>query len=100
MLLEPTGPLITSALSDLPFEQSTVAFGPGDSLLLYTDGVTEAAGPMGMFGPERLVSLVTAGSHHGSGLLDEILTQLATFSGSPHYLDDVTLLTIALPASA
>ncbi len=99
MLLEPTGPLITSALSDLPFEQSTVALGPGDCLLLYTDGVTEAAGPSGMFGPERLVSLVTSDTHRGSCLLDEILTQLAAFSGSPHYLDDVTLLTLTLHAN-
>ncbi len=30
--------------------------GPGDSLLLHTDGVTESHGPGGMFGQERLES--------------------------------------------
>ena len=48
-------PLLTSALSDLPCEQATVEFGPGDSILFYTDGVTEASGASGMFGTDRLV---------------------------------------------
>lgn len=94
LLLDSTGPLLTSALSDLPCEQAAVEFGPGDSILFYTDGVTEASSAAGMFGMDRLVSLMTAGDRRGSALLDEILRQMAAFTGSSSYQDDVTLLTL------
>ena len=53
VLLDSTGPILSSALFDIPCEQATCGLGPGDSLLLYTDGVTEARGPGGMFGQDR-----------------------------------------------
>ena len=65
VLLSPTAPLLTSALSDLPCDQATVRLEPGDSLLFYTDGVTEAWSPTGMFGPERLVAMVMSGVLRG-----------------------------------
>jgi sigma-B regulation protein RsbU (phosphoserine phosphatase) len=94
LLLPPTGPLLTSALFDLPWEQNTVEFGPGDSILFYTDGVTEASGPTGMFGQERLTTMMTRGQLRGAELLDEILRELASFTGSSTHQDDVTLLTV------
>ena len=94
LLLEPTAPLLTSALSDLTCEQATVAFCPGDSILFYTDGVTEASIVAGMFGTDRLISMMTSGAHRGSELLDEILRELAAFTGSSSHQDDVTLLTL------
>jgi sigma-B regulation protein RsbU (phosphoserine phosphatase) len=96
LLLEPTAPILTSALSDLPCEHATVRFEPGDSLLFYTDGVTEAWGPTGMFGPERLVAMVMRGDRRGGALLDEILQEVATFTGSSTHQDDVTLLALEL----
>ena len=74
-MLESTGPLLTSALSDLPCEQATVEFGPGDSILFYTDGVTEASAASGMFGMDRLVSMMMAGDRRGASLLDDILNE-------------------------
>jgi len=35
ILLDSTGPILSSALFDIPCEQATAALGPGDSLLLY-----------------------------------------------------------------
>jgi sigma-B regulation protein RsbU (phosphoserine phosphatase) len=96
VLLSPTAPLLTSALSDLPCEQTSVTFEPGDSLLFYTDGVTEAWGPTGMFGPERLVAMIMRGDRRGPELLDGILKEVATFTGSSTHQDDVTLLSLEL----
>jgi sigma-B regulation protein RsbU (phosphoserine phosphatase) len=99
LLLDSTGPLLTSALSDLPCEQATVEFGPGDSILFYTDGVTEASGASGMFGLDRLASLMMVGNRRGSELLDNILSEVAAFTGSSNHQDDVTLLTVELAGS-
>jgi phosphoserine phosphatase RsbU/P len=96
LLLETTAPLLTSALSDLPCEQASVAFGPGDSILFYTDGVTEAAGASGMFGTERLISMMMREDRRSADLLDDILGELAAFTGSANHQDDVTLLTLEL----
>ncbi len=96
ILLAPTGPLLTSALSDLPCEQAAVEMGPGDSLLVYTDGVTEAWGPLGMFGQERLVGAMMRRDRRGKDLLDGLLSEVAAFSGSSTFQDDITLLTMDL----
>jgi sigma-B regulation protein RsbU (phosphoserine phosphatase) len=94
ILLAPTGPLLTSALSDLPYEQVTMELGPGSSLIFYTDGLTEAQGGTQMFGQERLVATFLRGNLRGPELLDGLLAELAAFTGSSSYQDDITLLTV------
>jgi sigma-B regulation protein RsbU (phosphoserine phosphatase) len=99
VLLEPTGPLLSSALSEIPCDQATVTFEPGDSLLFYTDGVTEAQGPHGQYGRERLVSALMRGEHRGTALLDAVLAEVSAYSGSESHQDDVTILTMDLAAA-
>jgi sigma-B regulation protein RsbU (phosphoserine phosphatase) len=96
VLLSTTGPLLSSALGDIPCEQVTLALEPGDSLLFYTDGVTEARGPAGMFGQERLVSAMMREDLRGPDLLDGLLAEVTAFSGSVEHQDDVTILTLDL----
>ena len=100
-LLPPTGPILSSALFVISCEQTTAALGPGDSLLLYTDGVTESHGPGGMFGQERLVTAILGG-RRGFDLLDALLSEVVAFSNSPGNQDDITLLALDLaePAAA
>jgi serine phosphatase RsbU (regulator of sigma subunit) len=99
ILLDSTGPLLSSALFDIPCEQISREIGPGDSLLFYTDGVTEARGPGGMFGQTPLITAMIDGSHKGSGLLDFLLSELVAFSNATSNQDDVTLLTLDLTGS-
>jgi sigma-B regulation protein RsbU (phosphoserine phosphatase) len=99
VLLEPTGPLLSSALSELPCDQATVTFAPGDSLLFYTDGITEARGPHGMYGRDRLVSALMGGDRRGPELLDALLAEVSAYSGSDSHQDDVTMLTMDLAAA-
>ena len=68
---------------------------PGDLLVLYTDGLTEAAargdGGGGRFGSDRLVELIErAGTSSPAELRDAILAAVASFA--PVREDDVTLL--------
>ena len=48
---------------------------PGDVLVAYSDGITEAAGDAEQFGEERLVEVVR---EHASRSPDEILTGSST----------------------
>jgi sigma-B regulation protein RsbU (phosphoserine phosphatase) len=100
MLLAPTGPLLSSALGDLPFEQVSLELPPAASLFFYTDGVTEAHGASGMFGHERLVSAILRFDRRGPELLDGLLAEVAAFTGSSSYQDDITLLAVNLSGSA
>ena len=68
-----------------------VALERGDSLILYTDGVTEARNPAGIeFGEERLTGCLEG----GAASLATVLSALAAFRGATPPADDVTLLVI------
>ncbi|MFB7941957.1 PP2C family protein-serine/threonine phosphatase [Streptomyces sp. NPDC056049] len=57
-----TGGTLVGALPDVTSRSATVHLSPGETCLLYTDGITEArGGPLGsaMFGEERLRSALT-----------------------------------------
>jgi serine phosphatase RsbU (regulator of sigma subunit) len=77
-------------LADVEFEQRHVSFEPGDALLLYTDGATEAADPGGqLFGEDRLRDAFLQGAPP-PGLFEAVHTHLA---GAPQ-ADDVTLVVL------
>jgi sigma-B regulation protein RsbU (phosphoserine phosphatase) len=98
ILLDPTGPLLSSALNDLPCGQASIPLEPRDFLLFYTDGITEAHGAGGMFGEERLIAAVTKRTSRGAAFLDQLIAEVSTFSGSPSPQDDITLLSLELIA--
>ncbi len=70
---------------------------PGDALLIYTDGITEARNPAGeFFGTERLIDIVS-GSHESSqALVERIVSEVTEFSGGEGYADDLTLIAARL----
>jgi len=69
---------------------------PGDSLVLYTDGVTDAVGPSGdRFGEPRLLTTIEAarrGSAHD--IVAALRDAVADFRGSIPPADDVTIVVI------
>ncbi|HEX4905271.1 MAG TPA: PP2C family protein-serine/threonine phosphatase [Acidimicrobiales bacterium] len=70
----PALPFGLGALTGLPATVETVSLQPGDSVLFYTDGVTEAHVPGGeQFGAERLADL--AGQHASDELEPEELVR-------------------------
>lgn len=95
-LLTPTGPILSSAFYDVPHEIKTVRIHPDDSLLMFTDGVTETFGDEGPFGEQRILSLIEDTAHKGADLLDHILETLANFAGPRRQQDDITLLALDL----
>jgi sigma-B regulation protein RsbU (phosphoserine phosphatase) len=68
---------------------------PGDMVVFYTDGVTEAANRLGEeFGLERLSEVVRRGSSLSAGeLMSDIYNSTAAFCGE-NFNDDVTILVV------
>jgi phosphoserine phosphatase RsbU/P len=70
--------------------------GPGDEVLLYTDGVTEARGLDGFFGEHGLHRALTARRGDAEPLADALLDEVVAFqAGRPR--DDIAIVSIALP---
>jgi sigma-B regulation protein RsbU (phosphoserine phosphatase) len=67
---------------------------PGDVILLYTDGVTEAKDKAGGFyGTARLDALLTASTETGARAAVELVREdVRHFVGEAEQADDITLL--------
>lgn len=86
--------LILGVHREFPYEQECLDLEPGDVLLLYTDGVTEAANSEDeLFGEERLADLLKD-SHQlpPEELIDRIFQQVRLFTGVHSFNDDVSVV--------
>ena len=84
------------------FEAGVEALLPGDTLVLFTDGLTEAMGPnRELFGDDQLrQALRGAGSLPLAGLRDRVLARLAAHTAGAPLEDDLTLLMLRLTPAA
>ena len=85
-------------LQSLRYEKSVVQLSTGDSLLLYTDGVTEPRSPSGaMFGEERLIESLHADKDSEPGvMLKSLYGKLERFRFGREQTDDVTSLILKM----
>ncbi len=85
-------------LPDYDFETGEVSLSPGDLLVLYSDGITEAGARSGKeFGEARLLSLVNANAQRPLGEIQErILRAVRSWTGD-EVEDDITLVLARVP---
>jgi sigma-B regulation protein RsbU (phosphoserine phosphatase) len=94
MALDTTGPAV-GIFPHANFRINETQLQPGDTLLMFTDGVTEAMNSQKeQFGCERLQALATAGEISAGGLLPNIATELSAFAGDAPQSDDITMLAV------
>ena len=91
---------IIGVLAEPEFETVEISLAPGETCLLYTDGIVEArGGPMGgeMFGEDRLRLLLSECGGLPAEAVVERVVMLATqwLEGSEH--DDIAVLAITAP---
>ena len=84
---------VLGLFEQLPIQIAEVTLGPGDTFVLYTDGVTEAANAQGEdFGEDRLVEVLRRGGPQPPhALLQAVLNALEEFSPG-ELADDITLV--------
>lgn len=91
------GPLV-GAFEDVRFPESELTLAPGDGLLVYTDGVTEARRGRDFFGEDRLLTAVRAHGPAPRALVDGLVADVEAFRDGPAS-DDVAILAVRVPPS-
>lgn len=96
--LDACGPVI-GLLTDSNYEQQRIVLEPGDILLTYTDGISEAmSSTEEEWGEERLEAAVRQNSESAEAILKRVFEEADRFTaGTPQY-DDMTLLVMKLSA--
>ncbi|MEW6350046.1 MAG: SpoIIE family protein phosphatase [Thermodesulfobacteriota bacterium] len=91
----PGGPVV-GIFEDVEFVPETLTLQPGDSLLLYTDGVTEAFNNSGeLFSSKRLQEEVSQSTPRTvSQLVSGVLAALRSFTGDAEQSDDMTMIAV------
>jgi len=92
--LSTTGPAL-GLMSDARFTVGAAVIEPGEILLAFTDGVTEARNTeREFFSDESLMSLVADPCSSAADLLDRIEDSVARFTDGADPFDDLTLLAV------
>ncbi|MER6472926.1 PP2C family protein-serine/threonine phosphatase [Streptomyces collinus] len=94
VLLEPTGPAV-GVIPDVTFSLGYAQISPGDTLFIYTDGVTEARSGTGrFFGNDQMIKQLTGAAVRGEELLDHMDGVLGEFVGPAEQSDDITMMAV------
>lgn len=92
---EPSGGQPVGVFDPADFGERKLMIMPGDALLVYTDGVTEAMNcEHEIFGEERLKSLFSAEIESAKEATTRVIEAVHRFVGKADQSDDITLMTI------
>ncbi len=92
--------LALGAMEDVPFVSQTIGLAPGDTLVLYTDGVSEAFSANGeMFGDEGLEKMLRCVAAKGAtpsalDMTTAVAEAVDVFAAGAPQSDDITILVL------
>lgn len=93
--LEASDNMVVGIMPGMEFKTQKLVLAPGDSLLLYTDGMPEAFNPDGaMLGEERSLEMFREAAGGGScrSVVAQLRAEIAEFADGADQSDDITLL--------
>jgi sigma-B regulation protein RsbU (phosphoserine phosphatase) len=87
------GPAL-GVFDEIIYDEGTIQMEPGDVILAYTDGVTEAIGQRDdWYTVERLQNVLEGEKLHApSKIVSAVVDDVANFKGSAQQADDITLI--------
>ena len=90
------GGLVLGVFDTAHYEEEAIALESGDTLVLFSDGVTDAENPEGeQYGEERLLEAVAGcAGLKPDDVLERVLTSVQQFAAEQPPADDVTILVI------
>jgi sigma-B regulation protein RsbU (phosphoserine phosphatase) len=94
--LQNTGGIALGLVEQSPYASGRMVLGPGEALLLYTDGVTEAMNPSEtLYSDQRLERFLV--SNHSSlprQIIGDLVSDVRHFAGTAPQSDDITVLAL------
>lgn len=96
------GGIVLAGMEETPYRQSEIQLRHGDTVLLYTDGVTEATSvEKKLYGEERLIIRAEKSNNINSEniltpkkLMEEVWQDVSEFQEGAEQFDDITMLAI------
>ena len=97
-LIETVHGLFLAGMEFTTYRQAEIHLEPGDRLLLYTDGVTEAHDRTNcLYGTDRLEKILeSTKDSSGEQVLDSILDDINVFSQGVPQFDDITMVVLTI----
>ena len=96
-----TGGSVVGLFADVEYEDGSVALEPGDTVVVFSDGITEARNASHVeFGDDRLIASVS--NHQGEApqaTVAAVLADLRAFCGDAVQYDDVTMVAVTYARS-
>jgi sigma-B regulation protein RsbU (phosphoserine phosphatase) len=92
------GGLILGMLPDRAYDKGTIQLHRGDTVVMYTDGITEAMNDKEEeFGEKRLITVCKEQyQHSASQIKDAIITAIHSYCGTVPQSDDITLIVMKI----
>lgn len=94
--IEDIGGLLLGKFENVPYQKGTVQLNPGDTIVTFTDGVTEAENESSdFFDEERVITyLKKNGSRSLNSQVKGLFLEVLKFAGSATQSDDITVLSV------
>ena len=90
------GGLVAGIVPSYPFDETSISILPGELLILFSDGITEAMNSNEEeFNEDRLKEVILKNRNENpQNLIEIILKDVQKFSGSAEQMDDMTVVVI------
>jgi sigma-B regulation protein RsbU (phosphoserine phosphatase) len=88
--------MVLGIMDDMTYDEDQLVLAPGDTLVLYTDGITEAMDADGeLFGKARLKEAIGgATARDAHDVIDAIIAAIRAYTGDTPQADDLTVVAV------